>query len=84
VEKLGALYGVGVAKAHAFIDGNQRIAFAVMVAFLKAHGRGLDATETEATDIMLKVAAGEIGEEELGRWLSQRGGMSRSLLKIRR
>ena len=72
VEKLGALYGVGVAKAHAFIDGNKRIAFAVMVAFLKAHRRVLDATETEATDIMLKVAAGEIGEEELEGWLVQR------------
>lgn len=72
VEKLGALYGVGVAKAHAFIDGNKRIALAVMVSFLKAHGRVLDATEAEATEVMLKVAAGQIGEEELEHWLIQR------------
>jgi len=72
VERLGALYGVGVAKAHAFIDGNKRIAFAVMVAFLKAHGRILDATEAEATEVMLKVAASEMDEVQLERWLSAR------------
>lgn len=72
VEKLGALYGVGVAKAHAFIDGNKRIAFAVMVAFLKAHGLALDVAEAEATDIMLKVASSEMNEAELERWLRER------------
>jgi death-on-curing protein len=72
VGKLGALYGVGVAKAHAFIDGNKRIAFAVMVAFLRAHGRTLDATEAEATEVMLKVAASEMDEAQLERWLTQR------------
>jgi death-on-curing protein len=72
VEKLGALYGVGVAKAHAFIDGNKRIAFAVMVAFLRAHGRTLDATEADATEIMLQVAASEMDEVQLERWLAAR------------
>ena len=68
-EKLGALYGVGVAKAHAFLDGNKRIAFAVMVTFLKAHGRQLDVTESEAADVMLKVAASEMTEQELEHWI---------------
>ncbi|MBX9635425.1 MAG: type II toxin-antitoxin system death-on-curing family toxin [Magnetospirillum sp.] len=69
-ERLAALYGVGVAKAHAFLDGNKRIAFAVMVAFLKAHGRHLDATEAEATQVMLDVAASTIGEAELEHWIT--------------
>lgn len=68
-ERLAALYAVGVAKAHAFVDGNKRIAFAVMVAFLKAHGRHLDATEGETTQIMLDVAASVIGEAELQSWI---------------
>lgn len=72
VEKLGALYGLGVAKAHAFIDGNKRIAFAVMIAFLKAHGRTLDVAEAEATEVMLKVAASEIDESHLEHWLTGR------------
>ena len=69
-ERLAALYAVGVAKAHAFIDGNKRIAFAVMVAFLKAHGRRLDATESDATQIMLDVAASVISEAELETWIT--------------
>jgi len=72
VEKLGALYGIGIAKAYAFIDGNKRIAFAVMVAFLKAHGRMLDATEAEATEIMLKLAGSEMDDCDLDRWLMTR------------
>jgi len=75
-EQLAALYGVGVAKAHAFIDGNKRIAFAVMVSFLKAHGATLDATEAEATEIMLDVASSAMNETALEIWLRKttRGG----------
>ena len=72
IEKLAALYGVGIAKAHAFIDGNKRIAFAVKVAFLRAHGRTLDVTEAEATEVMLKIAASEMDETQLERWLTER------------
>jgi death-on-curing protein len=70
VEALAALYGVGLAKAHGFIDGNKRIAFAVMVSFLRVHGHVLDIAEREATQVMLGVAAGEIGEDELAGWLA--------------
>ncbi len=69
LEDLAALYGVGVAKAHAFVDGNKRIAFAVMVAFLKTHGARLDATEADATRVMLDVAASIMKEGELTAWL---------------
>jgi death-on-curing protein len=68
-EKLAALYGVGVAKAHAFVDGNKRVAFAVMVAFLKVHGRHLDATEANATRMFLDIAAGSAGEVQLEAWI---------------
>ncbi len=67
--ELSALYGVAVAKAHAFTDGNKRIAFAVMLAFLKAHGQVLDTTEAEATRVMLAVASSGMGEDELCQWL---------------
>jgi len=69
LEHLAALYGVGIAKAHAFVDGNKRIAFAVMVAFLKAHGRSLDTSESEATAVMLDVAIGTVDEPVLEQWL---------------
>lgn len=71
-EKLAALYGVGLAKSHAFIDGNKRIAFAVMISFLKAHGLLLDATEEDAAKIMALVAAGDYSEHDLELWLTAR------------
>ncbi|MTK12733.1 MAG: type II toxin-antitoxin system death-on-curing family toxin [Clostridiaceae bacterium] len=72
-ERLAALYGVGIAKAHAFVDGNKRVAFAVLVAFLKANGRHLDVTETEATRAMLNVAAGAMDEVALHEWIVKNG-----------
>ncbi len=70
LDELAALYGVGIAKAHAFIDGNKRIAFAVMVAFLRAHGQMLDATEADATATMLDVASSAMNDVALAAWLN--------------
>lgn len=72
LRELAALYGVAVAKAHAFTDGNKRIAFAVMVAFLRAHGQALDSSEAEATATMLDVASSAIDETELTAWLIEK------------
>ncbi len=68
--QMAALYGVGLAKAHAFTDGNERIAFAVMVAFLKAQGEILDSSEAEAAKIMIDVASGAVNETALRDWLT--------------
>lgn len=68
-EQLAALYGVGIAKAHAFVDGNKRVAFAVMVAFLKVHGLKLDTSEAAATSIIVGVADGTVTEDALAKWL---------------
>jgi death on curing protein len=72
IEELAALYAVGVTKAHAFIDGNKRIAFAVMVSFLHAHGRLLDVAEADATRAMLEAASGSVTEHDLAAWLRAR------------
>jgi death-on-curing protein len=70
--RLAALYGVGLAKAHAFVDGNKRIAFAVMVAFLKAHGQSLDTSEADAAAVMVAVASSGLDEDGLHVWLVER------------
>lgn len=72
LDRLAALYGVGLAKAHAFTDGNKRIAFAVMVAFLKAHRQSLDTSEAEAAETMIAVASSELDEDGLRAWLAAR------------
>lgn len=72
IERLAALYGVGLAKSHGFVDGNKRIAFAAMVAFLRANGATLDAAQSEATSAMVAVAAGRMDADALAEWIRPR------------
>ncbi len=66
---LAASYGFGIAKNHAFIDGNKRAAFLAVGLFLALNGYRLEATQVEATLTMLAVAAGELDESALADWL---------------
>jgi death on curing protein len=69
--ELAASYGFGLAKNHAFLDGNKRIAFVAMNMFLLLNGQEIEAPETEVVDTMLAVAAGDLDEADLGRWLER-------------
>jgi death on curing protein len=66
---LAAAYGFGIARNHPFVDGNKRTAFASIVVFLGLNGIDLDVPPEAATAIILALAAGEVGEESLGRWI---------------
>ncbi len=66
---LAAAYAYGIAKNHPFIDGNKRTAFGVMGVFLAINGYNLKASEAEATVMMIGIAAGDIEEEGMARWL---------------
>lgn len=67
---LAAAYGFGVARNHAFVDGNKRTALASMIVFLGLNRLDLDAPQAAATAIMLSVAAGEITEDDLAQWIA--------------
>lgn len=67
--ELAAAYAFGLAKNHAFVDGNKRIAFMAMVAFLTKNGVLFDPDPAHATAIILALAAGEVSEESLARWI---------------
>ena len=69
VAELAACYGVGLAKNHAFVDGNKRAAFLAMGLFLALNGRRLVASQADATLTMLSVAAGTLDEAALADWL---------------
>ena len=68
---LAACYGYGFAKNHCFSDGNKRIALAAIDVFLQLNGYELTASETEAVDTILRLAAGEIDEEALSKWIEE-------------
>ncbi len=68
LEKAARL-GFGLIQNHAFIDGNKRIGAHAMLVFLVLNGFDFSYTQKELTEIILSVAAGEKGCDELLRWL---------------
>jgi death-on-curing protein len=67
--ELAAAYAFGLAKNHAFVDGNKRIAFMAMMTFLHKNGVAFAPDPAHATKIILSLAAGEVSEESLTRWI---------------
>ena len=68
---LAAALTWGLAKNHPFVDGNKRTAFVAMELFLLCNGYVLTASDPQCVLTMLDVAAGEMGEEALAKWLRQ-------------
>jgi death-on-curing protein len=50
------------------VDGNKRTALLVSFAYLEVNGLEVNASQEEAYLTFLALAAGEISEEQLGRW----------------
>ena len=67
---LAASYGFGIARNHPFVDGNKRTALASMIVFLNLNELALAAPQEAATASVLALAAGEIGEDVLARWIA--------------
>jgi death on curing protein len=67
--ELAAAYAFGLAKNHAFVDGNKRIAFMTMMTFLRRNGIAFAPDAAQSTAIILALAAGEVSEDGLTRWI---------------
>ena len=68
---LAASYGLGLAKNHAFVDGNKRAALLATGLFLYLNGWRLTASQADTTLAMLSLAAGELSEDDFAAWLRQ-------------
>ena len=68
---LAAAYGFGIARNHPFVDGNKRTAFVAVELFLDLNGLELVAGDADCVLTMLAVAAGQMDETALARWLRQ-------------
>jgi death-on-curing protein len=66
---LAAAYAFGIARNHAFVDGNKRTALVSLVTFLGLNGIDLVADEAEAVVMIRDLAAGQVNEAGLGRWI---------------
>jgi death-on-curing protein len=64
-----AAYGYHICSNHPFVDGNKRVAFAVMYLFLARNGYSLEASEQDAYQTMMSVADGHVKKSALAAWL---------------
>jgi death-on-curing protein len=67
---LAAAYAFGIAKNHPFVDGNKRAAFAAIIVFLGLNGIDFVVPPEQATAMILALAAGEVSEVGLARWIA--------------
>lgn len=68
VAALAAAYAFGLARNHPFVDGARRTALVVSFGFLFLNGYDLAATEVQAVETFLRLAAGEMSEDDLAAW----------------
>lgn len=66
---LAAAYAFGIAKNHPFIDGNKRAALLALVTFLGLNGIDFVVDEAEAVVMIRGLAAGDVDESGLTRWI---------------
>jgi len=64
-----ATYAYHLTQAHAFFDGNKRIAAAVAETFLLTNGVVLEMSNSELVTLFLNIAAGSINRDEVERVL---------------
>ena len=72
LSKLAACYGFGIAKNHAFIDGNKRTALVTAITFLELNGYGLRSTQQENYLTFYDLAQGQLSEDQLADWLESK------------
>jgi death-on-curing protein len=60
-----ATYAYHLTQAHAFVDGNKRVAAAVAEAFIQMNGGRLVATNEQIVELFLRIAAGAVTREEV-------------------
>jgi len=66
---LAAAYAFGIARNHPFVDGNKRTAFGAIIVFLGLNDIDFLVPPESATAMILALAAGEVNEEGLTRWI---------------
>ena len=67
--ELAAAYGFGIAKNHAFVDGNKRTALLAMRVFLFRNGFVLEPEEIETVAVIEGLADGSVNEVLLAEWI---------------
>ena len=68
IHHLAAAYCSGIIRNHPFIDGNKRAGLLAARAYLYLNGYDFDPDEAEEVNVIVELAAGNLGEDALGEW----------------
>jgi len=71
VAQMAALYTAGIVDNHPFVDGNKRTGFVLGVLFLELHGFDFRASEEDATQAVMELAAGTLDEAGYTAWVRE-------------
>lgn len=66
---IAAAYAFGIAKAHAFVDGNKRTGFVTAVTFLRLNGWHFRPDPVQGVQMMEGLASSDVSERVFGQWL---------------
>jgi death-on-curing protein len=69
--RLAASYAFGIARNHAFVDGNKRTALVVSLTFLDRNGWDIETTKKDLYFTFLHLADGSLPEDELTDWFTK-------------
>lgn len=69
IPALAGAYALGLVRRHAYRDGNKRIGFLAMAAFLGLNGFELNATDAEVAAEFVALADGSVSEDALADWI---------------
>ena len=69
IAELAAVYALGIARNHPFLDGNKRTAYVALETFLALNGCLFPVSDAEATVVTLAMAAGDMGDDEFIAWV---------------
>jgi death-on-curing protein len=78
VVELAAIYTSGILRNHPFVDGNKRTGFVIGILFLELNGYRFDASEEDAAQAVIALAAGKLDEVVYGAFLRANAARARS------
>jgi death-on-curing protein len=79
--QLAAAYVTGIVRNHPFVDGNKRTGFMTGYVFLERNGLHFTASEAEAAQAVLELAAGTIDETGFALFLRDHSKRARKRIK---
>jgi death-on-curing protein len=71
IPALAAALAFGLARNPAFHDGNKRIALIASFTFARLNGWTMVATEADAYEAFMLLAAGKMSEQQLAEWFTK-------------